>query len=368
MNIKTIDLASFDVDANHFGSCELLLTVKSFDLQAIRKRYLESQKRAKTGSVERRQPAPGGVVYLKIENGEVSEQRILAELLEPRGIDAAENRLALSSENRIYVFLTENSSPFIIDDSWLSYIHTVRFNTANTRLLVTSSGVDTILEYDLSTGQKTWEWVAWENGFNQGENPVNGEKHFLTRSEAEAEALRRQNKTVYLIKNPQKEHLPTAMRAAFMNTAEYGQTDEILATFFHHGWVLHIPRDEKGHQVVLQGMSKPHGGARFQNGYLATDTAGGRVVIRSNDTLYEYMFRTLPGKDPLTGEMEWLQTSRPLGDFMITVDSNRNNLTFFDPRNRKRMHIPYDKNWAVQEFTASENLHRFMTQIGSLGR
>lgn len=368
MKTLNIDLITFEQDAEYFGSCELMLTVKSFDLQAIRKRYLDSQKRAKTGSVERREPALGGIVYLKIVNGKVAEQKILAKLLEPRGIDAAKEQLALSSENRIYVFHTEGNRPYVIDDSWLSYIHTVRFNKTMTRLLVTSSGVDTILEFDLSDGKKTWEWVAWENGFNQGENPVNGEKHFLTRSEQEAEALRRENKTVYLVKNPQKEHLPTAMRAAFMNTAEYGKQGEILATLFHHGWVLRIPRDMDGSGVLIEGLSKPHGGVYFQDGYLVTDTGGGRVVHRSGDNFVEYLFYNLPEKDPLVGDMEWLQTSRPLGEFIITVDSNRNNLTFFDPRKKKRMHISYDKNWAVQEFTASPHLHKFISQISKLGQ
>ena len=52
-----IDLSQFQRDHSFYGELNLLLTVKSFDLQAIRKRYLASKKNKRAGSVERRKVA-----------------------------------------------------------------------------------------------------------------------------------------------------------------------------------------------------------------------------------------------------------------------------------------------------------------------
>ena len=49
-----IDLSQFQKDHTFYGELNFLLTVKSFDLQAIRKRYLASKKNNRSGSVERR--------------------------------------------------------------------------------------------------------------------------------------------------------------------------------------------------------------------------------------------------------------------------------------------------------------------------
>ena len=40
-----IDISQFRRDSSFYGELNLLLTVKNFDLQAIRKRYLASKKK-----------------------------------------------------------------------------------------------------------------------------------------------------------------------------------------------------------------------------------------------------------------------------------------------------------------------------------
>ncbi len=352
-----IDLSTFEIDTDYFGPVELLITVKSFDLEAIRKRYIASRKRSKSGSVERRQATTGGIVYMKIQSGNIVEQRILAKLLEPRGIDITQNKLAVSSEEKIYIFETGRSKPKILEHNWLSYIHTVRFNQQADKILVTSSGVDTLMEFEIKTGLLTWEWLAWENGWCEGENPATGEKYILTRNSDAAQLIKSKGLKPLLILNPQKEWLPTALRAAFINTAEYGENDVILATFFHHGWVLGISRDGSYNSPIIEGLSKPHGGMLIKDGCLVTDTAGGRVILTNGREQSEYDFNSLPGKIEELADLEWLQISKILNNSIITIDSNRNRITFFDPKMKKIMHIPFDKNWAMQEFVVTEKLN-----------
>lgn len=355
--MKTIryNVNDFKEDPQHFNRTELVLTVKSFNLLAIRKRYLQSRSRSKSGSVERRRPAQGGIVYLAIDNGTLVDFEILAKLRESRGIDIYGDRIALSSENRIYIFSRNNQKPQIIDHPWLSYIHTVRFNSDASKLLVSSSGLDSLLEFDLNQGSTCWEWIAWEYGYNEGENPETGQKHILTRHATEAQRLKNKGRNVIHITSDGKQSLPTALRAAFMNSAEYSKDDKVLATLFHHGTVIEISKTTNAWKIIYQGMSKPHGGMPVDDRFIVTDTGGGRVILWEDAFNMVYDYSALPGKSIDLDALEWLQFSRLRDNTIITIDSNRNAIIFIDIQAKKRMSLSYDNNWAIQEFTYMTN-------------
>jgi len=345
------NLIDFDEDVDHFPEIEMLLTVKSFDLEAIRKRYLESKNRNKAGSIARRSPAIGGLVYFNIKKGQVVKTEIISELIEPRGIDIHSSKLALSSEREIYIFEKSQDKPLVLRNKWLSYIHSIRFNENASKLLVSSSGVDSLIEFDLKTGAVFWEWLAWENELNEGENPETGEKHYLTRSEIEAEKIEKSGKKSMLLIDPEKQKLPTALRAAFINSAEYRQNGNLLATLFHHGHVIEISKQTGKWHVLLDGLSKPHGGVSYKDGCFVTDTGNGRVIIKQKNEFHEYYFGDLPGKPDNLKTLEWLQFSKILDNIFVTIDSNRNSVLFIDYDNKKKMTIKFNPNWAIQEFT-----------------
>lgn len=350
MKNKTYDINNFEENPNFFDRVELLVTVKSFDLSAIRQRYLKSRKRSRTGSVERRTPAQGGIVYLVIENGKIQTQEIITQIKEARGIDFNPPYLALSSEDQIFLFNAIIDKPTTIKHPWLSYIHTVHFNDDNSKLLVASSGLDSILEFDTNTLDCTWHWLAWEHGINHGQNPKTGDKFILTRNIAEAETLEKAGKNHFLVKNPGKQHLPTACRSAFINSAKYSRDGHIIATFFHEGKVMAINRETGEWDCLIAGLSKPHGGHEENEGYLVTDTAKGSVVYWTNSQKLSFEFRNLPGKASEVGELEWLQTSHVKDNTILTIDSNRNSFIFFDTTSQKRATILFSANWAVQDF------------------
>lgn len=361
---QSVDLGDFEVDEAFFDASDLLLTVKSFNLREIRRRYLKSKSRSKTGSVERREPAMGGLVSVHIEEGDITSQTILGKYTEARGIGVRNGKIAFSSEDEIYIFSGDSGHPAVISHPWLSYVHTVKFNEDASRLLVASSGVDSLLEFDVDTGVCVWEWVAWEHGLQRGENPETGKLHYLTRDTAEAEQLESDGKKVLLIQNPGEEKLPTAMRAAFTNSAEYEMADSVIATFFHFGEVRRIDRSTGEMETIISGLEKPHGGMPYHSGYLATDTAGGRVVQQATNGMNEFLFTRLPGKAEAVQNLEWLQTSHWDEEQIVTVDSNRTNLTFYSPAHRKRMHVQYNPDWAVQDFIfVDSKLSSVMKQV-----
>lgn len=346
----TIDLSTFKRDQSFYAPKSFLITVKSFEMQKIRERYLKSRKRkdGRVGSVERREVARGGLVYVEIEKGVISNYEILSFLPEPRGIDVANDMIAVSTENVVHII--KESGVERIDDPWFSYIHTVQFNHCHAadRLLVSSSGFDCIFEYDLNTFKRSWEWFAWENGFKKGFNPETGKEIILTRGKEEASFLRVTGKDHLYISDPAKQTLPTAMRAAFINSVTYDcrERDTLLATFFHEGAVYRINMNDGSSDRILQGMKSPHGGRNYGDIYMATSTAGGELLFSDGKKL---SFSDLPGKPDELSELEWLQNSAPFNDCIITIDANRNSFILTDIENERYDIIHVDPNWAIQD-------------------
>ena len=71
-----------------------------------------------------------------------------------------------------------------------------------------------------------------------------------------------------------------------------------------------------------------------------------------------YDFTNLPGKSESTKELEWLQTSHFQNEVIITIDSNRTAFVFFDIFAQKRMIVPFDTNWAVQDFVILDSYQK----------
>jgi len=346
MQAEHIDLQTFKRDTSFYGSLDLWATVKNFDLQSIRARYLKSKqnKNSKTGSVERRAPAEGGIVSFSIHHGKLHSYEVLAKMKEPRGIACYKDKLAYSSENEVYI-ITQNKKE-CLKDPWFSYIHTVDFSKDGKQLLVSSSGFDLLLEYDLGSMERISEWWAWEHGFSQGTDPETGEKVTLSR------VPMADKKDVRVISDPAKDVLPTAMRAAFINSAEYdrSEADTIIATFFHDGAIYSIDKKTGRAEVVIQDLKNPHGGMRISNGYMGTSTRSGHVVVKDGYSEKRYAFQALPDKPVALEGEEWIQNSKYLDNgCIISIDSNRTCFVIFDPENKLIDMIPYPDNLAVQD-------------------
>ena len=352
MKTKYIDLSSFDHYPEYFGDRRLAVTIKSFDLQAIRARYLASKqnKSGRRGSVERREAGIGGVAYVEINRGRLQPEMI-HRMKEPRGVDAVNERFAVAAEDTVFVF--DSGETYQLQYPWFSYIHTIAFSPHRDHtLLVASSGLDCIFEFDYRSGQLLWEWFAWENGFNKSFDSE-GKEQYLCRTLEEKRALEEQGKNAIWIKDPVQDSLPTAQRAAFINSVAYSkESDTVLATFFHEGKLFSINRATGQATSLISDMRSPHGGKDLGKAHLATSTATGEVVIRHASLEQRFRFHKLPNKAHESGTAEWLQNTIEDGDIFITIDSNRNAFVLFDPEAQKYALVPYDSNWAVQDLVS----------------
>ncbi|HCQ29918.1 MAG TPA: hypothetical protein DIU39_06505 [Flavobacteriales bacterium] len=358
MTKNNIQISDFKKSNNFLPSkIQLAVTIKSFDLQAIRQRYIQSVKTGKgtVGSVEKRPSHLGGLAFLTIENGKIINEEMPVQCKEPRGIDIRKNTFAFSSENKVIV--TENDKTYTCENPWFSYIHTVKLSPFNPDLLLlSSSGLDTIFEINFKIGEVVREWCAWENGFNISYYKNEGTL-FLTRNKEEAAQFKKEGLNYLYIENPAEDFLPTAKRAAFINSVAYHPTDEnkILATFFHEGTVREIDLNSGKSTIVLDGMNSPHGGMMLNsNTLMVTNTRGGEVLLKQNDAITAYDFKQLPGKPDYLQDKEWIQNSAFYGDNIISIDSNRNSFVIFNPKTKEYILVPYNENWAVQDIIAGD--------------
>ncbi|MFT7589485.1 MAG: hypothetical protein ACI959_001703 [Limisphaerales bacterium] len=352
MSNLILDISKFKRDRAFYPALNLLVTIKSFDLQAIRKRYLASRKKGdgKAGSVARRAPSIGGIARLKIDQGELSEEEVLVKMKEPRGIDINPKCVAVAAEDCVYI-LHKDGRVKTISEPWFSYIHTVQLSMHDPdRILISSSGFDIFFEYDVKTGEKYFEWLSWEHGFNKANDPETGNTFTLTRDKEV------KGDNVVLISDPPKAPIPTAKRAAFINSVSYhsAKPDVFLATFFHEGAVYSI--DRKGRAtLVLENLKNPHGGRDYKSGYMATSTASGQIIMKEAEQSTELDFSNLKGKPDSLKDMEWIQNAIYTEGLIIAIDSNRTALIIINQEMKLYDTIPYDPEWAIQDLVIADN-------------
>ncbi|MEM7163497.1 MAG: hypothetical protein AAF487_13780 [Bacteroidota bacterium] len=329
-----------------------MMTIKSFELDKIRARYINSKKNksGKAGSVERREPAIGGVVHASFGAKCINEFKIISELKEPRGIAQNDLYFAFSSENK--VIIQKGEETFELENKWFSYIHALDFSPFDKhQLLISSSGFDCLFEYDLRTKQPTWDWFAWEHYSNEANDPSGNTKIYLSRTNDQFEKLISEGKKAKLI-NPNNEYLPTAMRAAFINSVSFSRQDrgKVIATLFHEGKSIVIDKESKESHDHITELSNPHGAWQLKKSDLVTSTSSGKLVHRWNNSETHFDFSGLPGKHIEMGEKEWIQNSIPFGQCIISIDSNRTSFIIIDPQNKSYNQISYPDHWAVQDF------------------
>lgn len=354
MQIEKIDISSFSKSSTFYGEINALVTIKSFDLQAIRKRYIESRtnKGGKTGSVERRQPSVGGLANIKIVNSHLVRDDVLLKIKEPRALHIAHGKFSFAAENIVFV-INQESDINKIENPWFSYVHTVQFHPKDSeKLLISSSGFDLILEYDLTNNQPSYEWLAWDNGFNNAIDPTSGQKLVLTRDINYDQNLLENDQTLLVISDPKTDALPTAKRAAFINSVVYDSInpDYLLATFFHEGAVYSIHTKTGKAKKVLSGLKNPHGGHRLKGKIVGTSTGSGEIHIQQIEHSKKVFSLTqISGKPIELSNMEWVQNTATYEGNFIAIDANRTSFVIFNPELELYDVVPFNDNWAVQD-------------------
>jgi hypothetical protein len=132
------------------------------------------------------------------------------------------------------------------------------------RLLVTSSGVDGILDLDLA-GKLWWSWLSFEHQYTRDQF---GEVVDRSRSA-----------------DHRRSDYPTLHQATHVNSAIPHGENAVLATLFHQGEVVEIDRASGQSAVLDSGLTQPHSLRATSAGFSVADTGVGRAI------LYDSRFR-----------------------------------------------------------------------------
>lgn len=285
--------------------------------------------------------------------------------IEPYAVDFHGDKMALSGGNYLRLIDLNSGEETPCRHPWLNQAHTVQFSPDGKRLLVSSTGFDAVLEFSTKSGKVTWEWFAWEHGFDRS---MLG--HYVIRDRERKDALIATGKKVMLVDDPAKFEYGIATRLipAHLNSAGYGKDGRILVTMFHQGSGLIIDRVTGKVQEIVSGLINPHKLARRrQGGYFISDTRRGHLVLlderhRRTD---EIALPGLPGVERSPILSEFLQnTSELREDLFACVDIHRNSIWLVDIKRRKYRGIKFPREWSVHDVVSIKPRH--LERIGRL--
>lgn len=279
------------------------------------------------------------------------------EFPEPRNVSFIGNDVIVTASDAIHIFNSESGEKIVLTDPYFGNLHTSSPNQEQTRFMVTSTGFDSLLEFDQASKVQTWRWTAWNNGYNTAANGS-----ILTEDPQEANELRESGANVILVDNSLIRSgfgIPTAMRATHVNEAIYDyDEDKILATFYHKGTLVQIDKITGTSEVVMSGMKHPHAIQKYKGGYILTDTSNGAwfQLDRSFNIQIKVNFADFPGYPENLKGVEWIQYVAPLADgLFIAADSNRQAAWVFSPQEKQYNQIMTHEKWSVHAILALGN-------------
>ncbi len=247
----------------------------------------------------------------------------------PSGVAFSSEKLYVASMlgQAISVFDRQMNCNAIWHHSLFADLHTI-VSGPGRRLLLTSSGIDGILELDCC-GRVTWDWLGTEHGFDQ--------------------LMDRRRRVVDRRFDYSRPQPVTALQATHINSAIYYDDDRILATLFLQGIVVMIDRRTKRYDVVVSGLDQPHAirPRMSGGGWTVCDTGANAVVLLDDQ------FRIL---DVVELDFDWVQDAIGLDDETTLV---------LDANNARIVELSYREGHAIinREFKYSSTWKAFGIQI-----
>lgn len=359
------DVSQFQTEADLASGQGVFLILKGFNQLAIVEKIIKRKGNKSLGltandDVAKRKYSSGCIAYISLGSDRLTADDLHRKLECTEPFDAHINHDLLAYTNGYTARLLYPSNGLTREykDDWMAYLHTVELSADNQRLLTASTGLDTILEIDLSSGDVIWEWNAWDHGFNF----VKKTGRYLCRNTTQAQRLRAEHGEVEveIIDDPRKlpkEGLPTHHTPINLNGVHYSRSGQILATGYHLSEVLVIDRSGRFEMIDL-GLSHPHSFQELKNRqvpqYMVASSGAGRFLLLDQhfQPTCEVRFDHLSADEKKkAGFGEWLQTVNPIDEaqnIFAAVDALRSGIHIIDLQKRKRRFIVYPPEWTVQ--------------------
>lgn len=157
------------------------------------------------------------------------------------------------------------------------------------------TATDSIVEIDPDNPSVIlWDWLATEHGFTQAPN---GQEIVIDRT----------------ISYKDIEGDGTRSHTTHINCVEEFDEDHLLATLFHQDALIKINKKTGNYEYIMKGFVNPHGIHRINDGFILSDTKGGRVVIFDS---------SLNVKEEIKGDFKWIQDSIEFKNHYVVADDN----------------------------------------------
>ncbi|MGH8559841.1 MAG: RHS repeat protein [Methylococcales bacterium] len=188
-------------------------------------------------------------------------------------------------------------------------------------LLVTSSGVDAILEVDFE-GKLLWSWWATEHGYDQ----------------AHGGGTRVVDKEI----DHRLKCYPGRLQTTHMNSAIIDPYDpsKIITLLFYQGALARIDRETLKTEVVVEGLAGPHHIRSHSKGYMLSNSRKGQVILFDRDFKLGEIIQATNKLFPVKWVQDAIET--PFGSHLI-ADCNTFRLRERNARGQEksfRTHLP----------------------------
>lgn len=274
---------------------KLIISYYTSNFNVLQKHWKKKSILKEQGVMGTNQPLKddlGGLVrILDWESKEIEKDFYLDR---PSGIaQKAKMIFIVSGGNQINVFSPSLEPCGVISSPYLNNLHTI-FPTIR-GILVSSSGLDLILEIDLA-GNSLYEWWAVDHGLDK--TPL------------------KEKRSINRYQDHRFREYPTLSQTTHVNSAIYVRGESVvLATLFFQGCILEIDKRVNSARPVMVGLSFPHSIYQLPgDDYLVSDTKVGRALILDGE--FEI-------KKELKIDTNWLQDTiyTPQGTYLM-ADSN----------------------------------------------
>lgn len=187
--------------------------------------------------------------------------------------------------------------------------------------LLSSTGTDLVVEVD-QNGESVFEWWAVDHGYNK---LPNGKSRTLPKNI-------NHNEYVY----------PTLSQTTHVNSAVDYDEHYILSTLFHQGQLVKIDRRTGRHEVLLRGLTCPHGVKRYCKGWVISNTKANEILMLNEN--FECV-------KVIQGEYEWIQDNCPITNGNILVaDANHHRVVEIDPTtNIIKQEYKFSGSWRIYQ-------------------
>ena len=203
----------------------------------------------------------GALLVVDWDNRRVIASRSLPK---PMGFARTADGLAVASWDLDAILLLDGAQPpRVLRQAWFNHPHSV--HRMADRLLVTSSGTDSILEMD-PLGTIAWRYNVFEH-------------------DGTPEPLRWFDPAL----DYQSRYVPSRFGAHPNSAIPYGESG-VLATLFSRGELVHVERATGRMEPVVRGLRNPHSIREREGGYVLCDTRAGRLVLLRSDLTLEGFF------------------------------------------------------------------------------